>query len=192
MADFPQPVLRAGPVVPTPTPVTPAGGPSEKKRRPDPHAAHRVRMNSQAFPEPSIPGGPTGIAGSHRVKNYKGAIHTCAPTREGPQSVAAGAPAGYRHSGATVGAPRHGWGRAGLHQLRCGGGGRRPPTPCPRHRGTQAVQAGRRSSAGVHDGGIYHGTRGDWAGIPAATSPPPGRTALPAHGNPHADNTPYS
>ena len=98
MANAPQPVCRARPVVPTPTPLPTTGGPGTLLAKPVPHA----------------PGAPrrTGLPAASPARPLAGAGHG---------GAAAGPPARHRHHGTTKGTRRHGWCQTGLHELRSGG-----------------------------------------------------------------------
>ena len=86
VANAPQPVRRARPLVPTPTPLPTTGGPGAPPAKPVPHAPGAPRRAELPAASPARP-----LAGA------------------GPRSAAAGPPARHRHHGTTKGKRQRGW-----------------------------------------------------------------------------------
>ena len=148
VANAPQPVRRARPLVPTPTPLPTLGVPGAPPAKPVPHAPGAPRRAELPAAGPARP---------------------LAAVR--PGGAAAGPPARQNHHGTAKGNQRRGWGRTGLHQLRSGGLDDGLQAPRPRYHGTQAVQASGPHGAGVRGCGRHHGSRGGVAGATAAPRP---------------------
>ena len=137
MANALQPVRRARPLVPTPTPLPNPGGPGALPAKPVPHAPGAPRRAELPAAGPARP-----LAGA------------------GPGRAAAGPPALHCHHGTAKGKQRRGWCRTRLHELRSGGLDGGLQAPCPRYHGAQAVQASRPHGAGVRGSDRHHGSGG--------------------------------
>ena len=103
MAGTSQPVHRAGPLIPAPAPLPPAGDPGAPPAEPIRHAPGAL--------------GRTGLPAAGPARP---------PARAGPGGTAAGTPAEQHPCGAAKGKQQRGRGRTGLHELRGGGLDRGP------------------------------------------------------------------
>ena len=168
MANAPQPVRRARPLVPTPTSLPTPGGPGAPPAKPVPHASGAPRRAELPAAGPARP-----------------------LARAGPGGAAAGPPARQRHHSTAKGKQRRGWCQTGLHELRSGGLDGGLQTPRPRYHGAQAVQASGPHGAGVRGRGHHHGSCGGVAGATAAPRPLPRHASPPAGRNERADGTPH-
>ena len=139
MANAPQPVRRARPLVLTPPPLPTLGGPGALPAKPVPHPPGAPRRAALPAAGPARP-----------------------LARAGPGGAAAGPPARHRHHGTAKGKQQRGWCRTGLHELRSGGLDGGLQAPCPRHHGAQAVQASGLHGASVRGRGRHHGPVAAW------------------------------
>ena len=150
VANAPQPVRRARPLVPTPTPPPTPGGPGAQPAKAVPHAPGAPRRAELPAAGPAHP-----------------------PAGAGPGGAAAGPSARHRNHGTAKKKQRRGWCRTGLHELRSGGLDGGLQAPRPRYHGAQAVQASGPHGASVRSRGRHHGSHGGVAGTTAAPRPLP-------------------